>query len=125
MEKLIGELKQVNKIEGFLTPIYSIILNGKLTPTDNRLVGELTSLQLNKLVGTLKNNTVHFNVILTIPPEVPTENYTGNYVVIPKPFDEQTLKTAGLKMKNNVVVKEIPYYETGNESGYTVYIGGE
>lgn len=50
--------------------------------------------------------------------------YEGEYVVIPKSYD-QNLETKGLRMKDDVTVTEIPYYETTNESGgYTVVIGG-
>lgn len=50
--------------------------------------------------------------------------YDGEYVVIPKSYD-QNLETKGLRMKDDVLVQEIPYFETTNESGgYTVIIGG-
>lgn len=50
--------------------------------------------------------------------------YTGEYVVTPKAFEEQTLLTEHKLMADNVTVLEIPYYETSNEKGTTVYIGG-
>lgn len=49
--------------------------------------------------------------------------YDGSYVVIPS-NREQMLETANKLMSKDVTVKEIPYYETSNESGTTVYIGG-
>lgn len=51
--------------------------------------------------------------------------YDGEYIVTPKPFIEQTLKTKDKLMINDVTVLEIPYYETSNISGITIYIGGE
>lgn len=52
--------------------------------------------------------------------------YTGDYVVTPKAHRQTTLETQGLTMTDNVVVLEIPYYETSNvHDGYTVYIGNE
>ncbi len=56
----------------------------------------------------------------------PIEEYTGPYEVIPKANQEVILATEGKKMKDDVLVLEIPYYETSNiHNGYTVYIGGE
>ena len=51
--------------------------------------------------------------------------YNGDYTVTPS-VEEQTLKTANKKMLEDVTVKKIPFYETGNLSGgHTVYIGSE
>lgn len=56
----------------------------------------------------------------------PIETYDGPYEVIPMANSEVTLATEGKKMKDDVLVLEVPYYETSNLSGgYTVYIGGE
>ena len=49
--------------------------------------------------------------------------YTGAYDVTPDPDVMQTLLTAGKQMTENVTVQKIPYYETSNISGTTVYIG--
>ena len=49
-------------------------------------------------------------------------NYDGDYIVIPK-TSEQVLQTAQKVMLENIVVKEVPYYETSNTAGgNTVYI---
>ena len=51
--------------------------------------------------------------------------YEGEYEVTPKIF-KQTLQTAHKILKEDVCVKEIPYYEVSNNSGgSTVYIGNE
>ena len=51
--------------------------------------------------------------------------YEGDYDVIPLAFQETVLKTKNKKLVDNIVVKEIPYYETTNLSGgNTVYIAG-
>lgn len=53
-----------------------------------------------------------------------TPYYEGEYEIVPSQ-SEQTLETASKKMHDDVVVHEIPYYETTNPSGgYTVIIGG-
>lgn len=55
---------------------------------------------------------------------VPT--YEGEYNVTPLAFQETTLKTKDKKLNQNIVVKEIPYYETTNQGGgNTVYIAGQ
>lgn len=51
--------------------------------------------------------------------------YTGEYTVIPKVNDDQILETKEKLMADDVTVFAIPYYETSNVSGITVYIGGE
>lgn len=54
--------------------------------------------------------------------EVPS--YDGAYTVTPKTY-EQSLATRNKLMRADVTIKEIPYYETSNISGKTVYIGGD
>lgn len=49
--------------------------------------------------------------------------YDGAYVVVPMVDTEQTLLTADKVMADDVTVRAIPYYETSNEYGKTVYIG--
>lgn len=51
--------------------------------------------------------------------------YDGEYIVTPKPYIEQTLETREKVMADDVTVLAIPYYETSNVSGITIYIGGE
>lgn len=43
--------------------------------------------------------------------------YSGEYTVIPKVDEEQTLETSGYAMANDVLVKEIPYFEVKNTAG--------
>ena len=45
------------------------------------------------------------------------EHYEGTYIVEPKAFEEQTLRTTGFLMDNDVIVLEIPYHITSNPSG--------
>lgn len=49
-------------------------------------------------------------------------DYRGPYRVIPS-TQEQILDTNDKIMKDDVTVEEIPYFETANEYGYTIYIG--
>ena len=50
--------------------------------------------------------------------------YDGTYVVTPRPF-EQVLPTQDKLMADDVTVKQIPYFETSNVQGTTVYIGSD
>lgn len=43
--------------------------------------------------------------------------YSGEYEVIPKVEEEQTLETSGYAMAQDVLVKEIPFYEVKNTAG--------
>ena len=50
------------------------------------------------------------------------EYYDGPYEVTPA-AEDQKLLTKNLHMRDDVTVEEIPYTETSNEYGITVYIG--
>ena len=49
--------------------------------------------------------------------------YDGDYIVTPKANEEVVLETSNKLLTDDITVLEIPYYETSNVSGYTVYIG--
>ena len=51
--------------------------------------------------------------------------WDGTYVVIPKADEESVLQTRGKVMDGDVVVKKIPYYDTSNDFGNTIYIASE
>lgn len=51
--------------------------------------------------------------------------YDGTYHVIPKAYDEQILPTREKIMRDDVTVDSVPYYETHNEKGTTIYIASE
>ena len=53
------------------------------------------------------------------------QTYDGAYTVTPKANTEQILETAHKLMSDDVTVFEIPYFETSNLSGTTVYIANE
>ena len=52
-----------------------------------------------------------------------TKVYDGTHEVTPLPYAEQELRTGATYVTQNIVVKKIPYFETSNEHGLTVYIG--
>lgn len=64
-----------------------------------------------------------FEALQRSPPEYDSE-YNGEYEVTPLVDKETTLPTANKIMARNVVVKQVPYFETSNNTGgETVYIG--
>ena len=83
----------------------------KLTP---KIIGEI-KLQP-KIVGELKYSTYEV---------YEAETYKGDYEFTPLPFQEQILDTENKILKENIKIKEIPYYETSNVYGDTVYIGSQ
>ena len=54
--------------------------------------------------------------VVDVPP------YEGDYTVTPSAV-EQTLTTRDKRMLDDVIVKSIPFIETSNDNGTTVYIG--
>lgn len=123
MNIINGNLDQVDNLEGQLSQDSK--LTGELSLIDNKIIGELTNIEDFNLSGFLSQNNLSMEGVLSILPEIPVENYHGEYTVIPKPFDIVGLKTKGLRMVNDIIVNKIPYYKTSNENGYTVYIGGD
>lgn len=63
------------------------------------------------------------DTIINVLPE--GEVYRGPYEVIPKAYDNQTLETKDKHMLDDVTVNKVPYYETSNRYGDTVYIAAE
>lgn len=76
--------------------------------------------------GTLEiteNGKYDVNLIAQVDVNVSTgEEYEGEYTIIPS-IQEQEMLTKNKVMKENVTIEPIPYYETSNESGKTIYIG--
>lgn len=61
---------------------------------------------------------------LCSPKEYP--EYEGSYEIVPRPYFPLRLETANKVMKQNLVIKEVPYFETSNEfDGKTAYIGNK
>lgn len=62
---------------------------------------------------------------ITVPESTGGIPYEGDYTVTPKAHEATILATNGKIMTDDVTVVEIPYYETSNISGSTVYIANE
>ena len=62
---------------------------------------------------------------ISLPKAVSGSPFAGPYEVTPSTADDIILETKKKTMLDDVTVFKIPYYETSNESGLTVYIGNE
>lgn len=67
---------------------------------------------------------IQIDVDVVINQQVESD-YDGAYTVIPKAYDETILPTEGKTLAADVTVTVVPYYETTNTSGKTVYIASE
>ena len=56
---------------------------------------------------------------------VEREPYTGDYTVTPQAHEDVILETNGKRMTDDVTVFRVPYFETSNIYGNTVYIASE
>ena len=107
--KLIGKFITINTL--FETFVDENKLIGKLQTPDQHILSGIISKDA-YLTGRLNITTGY-------------DTYQGPYEVAPHAFEEQTLKTANMGMKENVVVLEVPYFEVSNDTGTTVYIAKE
>ena len=77
-------------------------------------------------VGVASDASMKVNVgstTMIAPSEL--EQYAGPYEVVPK-VNSQTLSTARKMMRDDITVREVPYYEVSNQfGGNTVYIAKE
>jgi len=55
---------------------------------------------------------------------IPKKNYEGPYTIKPS-INQQVYDTNDKTMINDLTIQAIPYFETNNEYGKTVYIGKE
>lgn len=74
--------------------------------------------------GMPKAEEMEFDSTLAIQ-LINTDTYTGEYVVIPKAHEETVLETKDKTMADDVTVRKVPYYETSNQTGTTIYIASE
>ena len=75
------------------------------------------------------NAIVASNEIITatifLPEYSGGEEYEGAYQVTPSAHNPIILETEGKMMRDDVTVFKIPYFETSNITGKTVYIASE
>ena len=88
----------------------------------SKIIGELNaagicgSMNTANMTGTIGNGIVKV--------DGSTDPFLGEYEVTPK-VDAQTMPCAGKKMLKDVDIKALPFFETSNEAGTTVYIAAE
>lgn len=76
-----------------------------------------------RLTGAVLAQKGRLQAVVAIPLAAQIDAYEGDYEVTPR-IDSQTLETAGKRMKDNVQIKAIPFFDVSNNSGgSTVYIG--
>lgn len=77
------------------------------------------------LAGSGSAITADFESATKIIVSEANEHYKGEYTVTPQ-TETQTMQTQNKIMDQDVTIKAIPYYETGNvQGGNTVYIGSD
>ena len=84
--------------------------------------GVLNAATITGVIGTENVTGVIGNGIARV--DGSTDPYLGEYEVTPK-VDAQTMPCAGKKMLKDVDIKAIPFFETSNTTGTTVYIAAE
>lgn len=102
-------IKALGTLTGLISP--ECTLSGKLSVTGG-LSGELS------VIGGLSGE-------LSVMTEKKYDEYYGDYEVVPAAFNTQTLETANKVLRDDILVKEVPFFETSNDSGVTVYIARE
>ena len=122
----VGELKGIITAPAYLvgTIEQKDILKGTIDILPSNIsVGQLKAVISNSvsLIGKINSTDKLQGIISAIEP---VESYKADYIITPK-VDSQTMKTKNKKMEDNVTVLAIPYYETSNLMGKTVYIGGD
>lgn len=76
-----------------------------------------------KLTGTLSAiGTLSAEVAIAQIESIYTEDYTGDYSIIPS-INGQVLETAGMRLKDDLVISPIPTFAVSNISGTTFIIG--
>ena len=87
-----------------------------------QLAGEMRRFEQNSYYNSVvKSSTIMKEVDPINPSEY--QIYEGTYRVIPT-TDDQVLQTDKKLLTDNLTVEEIPIYETSNETGKTIIIGG-
>lgn len=93
-------------------------ISGKIVDVDGTVSGKIAT-DVAKITGEIV--TVLPIVSGGVTSQIIPETYEGEYIIIPK-TTEQVLETKYKNMRDNVVVKEVPYQETANDYGVTVSI---
>ena len=94
----------------------------QLQKIDGEILGEITS--LGNISSQISSTLSVQGEISAAPARSSYPYYDGVYELTPLPQLDIVLNTSNKILTKNMIVKEIPYFETTNESGgYTVIIG--
>lgn len=104
---MIGSISPTVELKGSITP--SVILIGVIK-------------DIAGLTGSIHTSD---NLIGTISIAEGYGHYAGDYEVSPDAYTSVTLNTSGKLMDTDVKVLKVPYWETSNIDGKTVYIASE
>ena len=124
MNSLINEVTLTGTIISSSELVGSIQSTQFLCGTINsipKITGTISGGRAGNLIGQLQSQGT-ITGIINISDGIP--EYQGGYIITPK-IHAQLLNTKDRILKDNISVLEIPYYETSNLTGKTVYIGGE
>ena len=109
---IVGDQSLQERIDGQI--VINPIINGEVN-SSSTLNGQVNLTQvISGEVGTFYNTSSEQH-----------ETYSGEYEVTPSTISSQILKTADKIMEDDVKVNKIPYWETSNEYGITIYIGND
>ena len=70
-----------------------------------------------------KQFSMKFGEVIEVPAEIISDTYEGITNVTPKPYEAQILQTKDKRVLEDITVEKIPYFETSNDTGTTVFIG--
>jgi hypothetical protein len=117
------------RISGKLSPHANI--KGSIKDKSNLTASIMEHVQISgslsprsQISGSVKDRR-NLKATINVPVFEHHDSYEGDYVVVPKADSGTVLETQGKLMTDDVEVIKIPYFETSNLSGKTVYIASE
>lgn len=87
-----------------------------------RITGDISVIE--NITASVASNEV-ITATIFLPSHTGGVPYEGEYEVTPSAHNAIVLETDGKTMTDDVTVFKIPYYETSNLTGKTVYIASE
>lgn len=95
-------------------------MSWRVTVQEGTLVGTIQS--TGKIVGSVKTDG---SLVGTVVIATSYDDYIGEYEITPT-VDGTTIPTADKRMRKDVTINPIPFFDVSNESGgTTIYIGNE
>lgn len=116
--KLNGKIETSLNIKGIIS---GLKLKGKLINDSINIKGKL---ETNSNIKGLINSANHLEGKIIAGGTAVYPDYEGTYDVIPK-TESQTLNTQNKILREDMLIESIPYFETSNQYGNTIYIGSE